>query len=370
VKDIFDTGDMPTENGSVLHRGRRPLRDCTAVSLLREAGAVIMGKTVTTEFAVFTPGKTCNPHDPLRTPGGSSSGSAAAVAAGMVPLAIGSQTNGSTIRPASFCGIVGFKPTHGAISRHGMLTLSRTLDHVGLFASDVMDVALLAETLMAYDPEDGSMRAQARAELSRVAAEEPPSPPRFAFVKMPFWNEAAPDTQAGFGELAAVLDGQVDEIDLPAAFADALDLQRKIQDVEIAVNLAPEYRDGKDRLSARLVRIIEHGHSVAAADYVRAAQRIPHLNAALDEIFDRYDAILTPAAPGEAPVGLDSTGNPIFCTAWTLLGTPAVTLPLLGGANDMPIGVQLVARRGGDGALLRTARWLSEFVTAVADEPG
>ena len=179
IKDIFDTADMPTENGSLLHAGRTPSRDATAVAMLRAAGAVIMGKTVTTEFAYFSPGKTRNPHNPEHTPGGSSSGSAAAVAAEMVPLALGSQTNGSTIRPAAYCGVIGFKPTHGLIPRQGILALSRTLDHVGLFARSIDDIALLAEQLVGYDERDPDTRPRARTPFIDVAAEEPPLPPMF-----------------------------------------------------------------------------------------------------------------------------------------------------------------------------------------------
>jgi Asp-tRNA(Asn)/Glu-tRNA(Gln) amidotransferase A subunit family amidase len=366
VKDIFDTTDMPTEDGTVLHAGRRPRQDCTAVALLRQAGAVIMGKTVTTELALFTPGKTHNPHDPNRTPGGSSSGSAAAVASGMVPLAIGSQTNGSVIRPASYCGVVGYKPTHGLISRRGVLSLSRTLDHVGVFAGSVADAALLAEVMMNYDAGDADMYLQARAELSRMAAEEPPLPPKLAFAKTPVWDQADEDTQEAFAELVDMLGDSIAEVELSPVFEKAVELHRSIQDAEVAVNFAPEYEQGRDKLSARLRQIIEHGQQVLAADYIRALARIPLLNVSLDEIFKQYDAILTPAAPGEAPLGLESTGNPVFCTAWTLLGTPAITLPLLQGANGMPIGVQLVGLRGNDGRLLRTARWLSELVEAQA----
>jgi len=366
VKDIFDTTDMPTEDGTVLHAGRRPHHDCTAVGLLRQAGAVIMGKTVTTELALFTPGKTHNPHDPNRTPGGSSSGSAAAVASGMVPLAIGSQTNGSIIRPASYCGVVGYKPTHGLISRRGVLSLSRTLDHVGVFAGSVADAALLAEVMMDYDAGDADMYPQARAELSRMAAEEPPLPPKLAFAKTPVWDQADEDTREAFAELVDRFSDSIAEVELPPVFEKALELHRSIQDAEVAVNFAPEYEKGRDQLSARLREIIEHGQQVLAADYIRALARIPLLNVSLDEIYKQYDAILTPAAPGEAPLGLESTGNPVFCTAWTLLGTPAITLPLLQGANGMPIGVQLVALRGNDGRLLRTARWLSDLVEAQA----
>jgi Asp-tRNA(Asn)/Glu-tRNA(Gln) amidotransferase A subunit family amidase len=366
VKDIFDTTDMPTEDGTVLHSGRRPHHDCTAVAMLRQAGAVIMGKTVTTELALFTPGKTHNPHDPNRTPGGSSSGSAAAVASGMVPLAIGTQTNGSIIRPASYCGVVGYKPTHGLISRRGVLSLSRTLDHVGVFAGSVADAAFLAEVMMNYDAGDADMYPQARAELSRMAAEEPPLPPKLAFAKTPVWDQADEDTQEAFAELVDMLGDSIAEVELPPVFEKALELHRSIQDAEVAVNFAPEYENGRDQLSVRLREIIEHGQQVLAADYIRALARIPLLNVSLDEIFKQYDAILTPAAPGEAPLDLESTGNPVFCTAWTLLGTPAITLPLLQGADGMPIGVQLVGLRGNDGRLLRTARWLSELIEAQA----
>lgn len=362
VKDIFDTNDMPTEDGTVLHAGRRPVHDCTAVALLREAGAVIMGKTVTTELALFTPGKTHNPHDHNRTPGGSSSGSAAAVASGMVPLALGSQTNGSVIRPASFCGVVGYKPTHGLISRRGVLSLSRTLDHVGVFAGSVSDAAYLAEILTAYDSEDGDMIPRARPQLDRMAAEEPPLPPKLAFAKTPAWQKAEEDTRDAFAELVEMLGENVVEVELPPVFENVWELHRTIQDAEVAVNFAPEYEQGREQLSPRLREIIEHGQQVLAGDYIRALARIPLLNITLGEIFERYDAILTAAAPGEAPLGIDATGDPVFCTAWTLLGTPAITLPLLRGSNGMPIGAQLVGMRGNDGRLLRTARWLSEFV--------
>jgi len=327
---------------------------------------VIMGKTVTTELALFGPGKTHNPHDPNRTPGGSSSGSAAAVGSGMVPLALGSQTNGSIIRPASFCGVVGYKPTHGLISRSGVLQLSRTLDHIGVFAGSVADAAFLAEILMTYDAADADMRPQARHELTRMAAEEPPLPPKLAFAKTPVWDHADGDAKEAFAELVDMLGEAAVEVELPSIFENAVDLHRTIQDSEVAVNFAPEYEKGRDQLSARLREIIEHGQQVLAADYIRALARITLLNLTLDEIFDRYDAILTPAAPGEAPLGIESTGNPVFCTAWTLLGTPAITLPLLQGSNGMPIGAQLVGRRGNDGRLLRTASWLSDLVEAEA----
>jgi Asp-tRNA(Asn)/Glu-tRNA(Gln) amidotransferase A subunit family amidase len=366
IKDIFDTGDMPTELGSPMWAGRTPRRDAAVVARLRAAGAVIMGKTVTTEYAYRQPGKTTNPHDAGRTPGGSSSGSAAAVAALMVPGAVGSQTNGSVIRPAAFCGVVGFKPTHGLIPRRGALLLSRTLDHVGVFARTVADAALVAETLVGFDEEDPDTRPIARPPLVAVAASEPPLPPRLAFVRSPAWEHAEPVTREAFAELVEALGEAVAEVELGAGFARAVEMHRTIMEVEMAHNLHRDYEKGGDRLSAELRTLIERGRGHAAVDYAAAVAGIPSLNGALDAVFDEFDAIVTPAAPGEAPPGLTTTGDPIFCTLWTYLGTPAVTLPLLRSPAGMPLGVQLVARRDGDARLLRTARWL---VTMLGSAP-
>jgi Asp-tRNA(Asn)/Glu-tRNA(Gln) amidotransferase A subunit family amidase len=362
IKDIFDTGDMPTEFGSRLWVGRTPRRDAAAVASLRGAGAVIMGKTVTTEYAYFHPGKTRNPHDPKRTPGGSSSGSAAAVAAHMVPGAIGSQTNGSVIRPAAFCGVVGFKPTHGLIPRSGALLLSRALDHVGVFTRSVEDAALMAEVMAGFDEEDPDTQPRARPPFASVAASEPPLPPRFAFVRSPAWPNAAPETQEAFAELVEALGDNVNEVEIGASFDRALDLHRTVMEVEMAHNLHRDFEKGGEQLSATLRKLIERGRNTLAVDYTRALAAAAPLNEALESVFDEYDAILTPSAPGEAPQGLDTTGNPAFCTLWTYLGTPAVTLPLMRSGAGLPLGVQLVARRGNDARLLRTARWL---VTAL-----
>src|SRR5688572_30714464 len=201
IKDIMDTCDMPTEDGTVLHAGRTPARDARVVAMLRAAGAVIMGKTVTTECATYAPGMTRNPHNPEHTPGGSSSGSAAAVAAGMVPLALGTQTNGSVIRPAAFCGAYGFKPTHGLIPRTGVLTLSRTLDHVGFFARDIDDLALLGEVLVGWDESDPDTQPRARVPFREISREEPPVEPVLAFIKTPHWEKADKDMKAAFDEL-------------------------------------------------------------------------------------------------------------------------------------------------------------------------
>jgi len=366
VKDIIDTADMPTENGTVLHAGRRPRQDATLVSLLRAAGAVILGKTVTTELAVYAPNKTRNPHNLEHTPGGSSSGSAAAVADGMVPLAIGTQTNGSVIRPASYCGVYGFKPSHGLIPRTGVLLQSPPLDTVGVMAATLEDLALLAEPLMAFDARDPASRPQARPTLLEVLRQAPPVPPRLAFVRSPVWDQAEEDVKAGFAELVEALGERVEEVPLSASFNEAIDLHQTIMEADLARSFAREYERGRDQLSARLCEMIERGQRVLAVDYNRAVQRVDVLNAILDELFQQFDAILTPATTGEAPKGLGSTGSPIFCTIWTLCGTPAVTLPLLTGASGLPVGVQLVGQKGDDARLLRTARWLIETVRGSA----
>jgi Asp-tRNA(Asn)/Glu-tRNA(Gln) amidotransferase A subunit family amidase len=360
IKDIFDTADMPTEYGSAIHAGRTPSRDATAVALLRGAGAIILGKTVTTEFAYFAPGKTRNPHNPEHTPGGSSSGSAAAVGASMVPLAIGSQTNGSTIRPAAYCGVIGFKPTHGFISRHRALTLSRTLDHVGLFARTIDDIALLAESSIGYDEHDLDMRPRARVPFSQVAAGEPPLAPMLALIKTPYWDRADDDTKEGFAELVEQLGAQVEEVELFPSASEAWRWHQTIMDAEIAHNLEREWTNNGDRLSAQLRALIDRGREVRAVDYQHALSRREPIHESFVELFEqRYDAILTPAAPSAAPKGLASTGDPVFCTLWTLCGMPAITLPLLQSAAGLPVGVQLVGRRGADARLLRTARWLA-----------
>jgi Asp-tRNA(Asn)/Glu-tRNA(Gln) amidotransferase A subunit family amidase len=365
IKDIFDTADMPTEYGSPIYAGRTPSRDATVVSLLRAAGAVIIGKTVTTEFAYFSPGKTRNPHNPEYTPGGSSSGSAAAVGADMVPLAIGSQTNGSTIRPAAYCGIVGFKPTHGLISRHRAFALSRTLDHVGLFARSIDDIALMAEQLAGYDENDPDTRPRARIPFVNVAREEPPLPPMFALIKTPIWERADDDTKEGFAELIEHLGGQAEEVELLPSALDAWQLHQKIMSAEMAINLEREWEKSRDRLSAQLRSQIERGREVRAVDYQHALRQIAPMHESFVELFEqRYDAVITPAAPSAAPKGLDATGDPSFCTLWTLCGMPCVTLPLLQSADDLPIGVQLVGPRYGDARLLRTARWLAAKAAA------
>ena len=364
IKDIMDTADMPTECGSVLYAGRTPSRDATVVARLRGAGAVIMGKTVTTEFATRTPGKTRNPHNPGHTPGGSSSGSAAAVATGMVPLALGSQTGGSTIRPAAYCGVYGLKPTHGLVSRAGMFQLSRSLDHVGLFARGLDDLALLLEQLAGHDELDADTRPRARVPYGHVAAEPPPLEPMFGLVKTSRWSDVDSDAREAFGELTAALGGHVEEVELSVPAETTAAWHQAIADAEMARNLEREWTVGRDRLSNWLRERLERGRQVTAFDYLSALARVPELRASFTELFQqRYDALLTPAAAGTAPAGLESTGDPAFCTLWTLTGLPTLSVPIMRGANGLPLGVQLVGPHDGDGRLLRTARWLVDHVS-------
>jgi Asp-tRNA(Asn)/Glu-tRNA(Gln) amidotransferase A subunit family amidase len=367
IKDIVDTADMPTENGTVLHKGRAPRQDAALVAMLKAAGAVILGKTVTTECAYFHPGKTRNPWNPKHTPGGSSSGSAAAVAASMVPLAVGSQTNGSVIRPAAFCGVYGFKPTHGLIPRTGVLPLSRALDQMGVFARTLEDLALAAEPLIGHHEGDPDTRPRARMPLVETLQEEPPIPPMIGFVKTPHWDRATEETKQGFAEIVEALGAQVEEVELGPSSVAAWDLQKTIMEADMALNFEREWHKGRAKLSEPLRSLIERGREIRAVDYKRALQAAQLVTNNLEDLFiERYDALLTPSAPGSAPKGLGSTGDPVFCTLWTLCGMPAVSLPLLQDAQGLPIGVQLVGRRNFDARLLRTARWLSARLEAQA----
>jgi Asp-tRNA(Asn)/Glu-tRNA(Gln) amidotransferase A subunit family amidase len=359
IKDCIDTEDYPTENGSALFSGRRPFRDATVVRKLREAGAVIFGKTVTTEFAFYHPGKTKNPHDVERTPGGSSSGSAAAVAAGMVPLAIGTQTNGSIIRPAAFCGVFGMKPGHGLVSRTGVLKHSDKLDHIGPFARSLDDLALILDAMAGHDPEDPDTRAYAVPNFHTGIAEQAPATPRLAYVRTPAWEKADKATARAFEELADSLGEMVQRVELHApVYGHAWDDLRAIMSVDMAHHHGKIVGRGGDVPSKTLKDFIAEGKRVPATRYLEALSQAKQYGRSLSDFFEYYDAILTPAAAGVAPKGLDSTGDPAFCTLWTLTGLPAVSLPLLQGENGLPLGVQLVGPIGRDARLLRTAKWL------------
>ena len=365
IKDIIDTADMPTENGSPLHKGRQPRKDAACVAALRAAGAVILGKTVTTELATLTPALTRNPRNLEHTPGGSSSGSAAAVAAGMVPVALGTQTGGSVIRPAAFCGVYGFKPTFGLIPRPGVLTQASSLDTVGAFGRSLEDVALLVDAIQGYDELDPASIAASRPNLLARAREDFPLPPMFVFVKTHAWNEAEPATREAFAELVEHLGDKVEEISIDFTTERGLAAAKTVQNVELAHHYGPLLDKAPELISQRLAGQIEEGRRVRGVDYLAALEDRKELYATVEDIIRQHGQILTPAALGPAPKGLESTGSPVFCAFWTYLGVPAVTLPLL-EAEGLPMGVQLISARRDDGRLLRSARWLANHLADSA----
>ncbi|WP_238371513.1 amidase [Heliomarina baculiformis] len=368
LKDIIDTARIPTENGCTMDAGRVPLKDAYVVERLKKEGAIIMGKTVTTELAFMHPGKTANPHNTAHTPGGSSQGSAAAVADGMVPLAIGTQTGGSVIRPASFCGVTGYKPSFGAIPRRGILTQSPSLDTVGVFASDPAGAALLAEVLLGHDQEDPASHFEPAPALAAAAATKPRLKPVFGFVRPPGWENADDQLKEAFGELLEALGEQVFELPLPGVFDTASEKRSVINMAEMSYHYYRYGRDGADQISDVTREAIEQGNATLARDYLSALDYPKVLNAALGEIFTRCDAILCPSAPGPAPKGLNTTGDPIFNGLWTLCGVPCINLPLLTSQEGLPMGVQLVGARGDDARLMRHAQWLFDWCAQDASE--
>ena len=362
IKDIFDTEDMPTTDGTEIHKKNPSLSDCTVVSKLKQAGAIIMGKTVTCELAYYSPGKTKNPHDLSRTPGGSSSGSAAAVASHMVPLAIGSQTNGSVIRPASYCGVIGYKPTKGLISRHLVLQISRALDQVGIFSNSIEDAALISEQIIGHDKQDPDTSLNPRPKLLAASRQKPPMEPLLAYIKLPFMDKLDEDVMEGFNEVKDELKGQINEIELPAGFDGIPDWHKTIMESDMARSFSGEYKKSKNKLSDKIVEAIERGMKYSSVEYNEAFSKIEVANTYFKQFFHDYDAILTPSACGEAPKGLKSTGNPIFCTIWTYCGMPSISLPLLQGKNGLPVGVQLVSSLYDDERLFRNATWLTSKI--------
>lgn len=363
IKDIIDTTMIPTEHGSELFKGRLPKEDAPLIARLRAEGAIIMGKTVTASLATFMPGKTCNPHNHEHTPGGSSSGSAAAVASFMTAGAVGSQTIGSVIRPAAYCGTIGYKPSFGLIPRTGVLPQSGFLDQIGVFGRHVEDVALLAEVMMGGDSQDDdSIRQIAPPQLQSVCQSEPPLTPKFGFVKTAAWEQTDSATRAGFEEVSQALDKQIQEVELPPAFDAVWTHLQTVHEAEMAHHFAPIYAEAKQFLDDIVIQQIERGQKISVTEYLSAQQQRQTLLSLLDEVFDEYDALITPSAAGEAPKGLQSTGSPEFCATWNFCGVPSITLPLLRGENDLPIGVQVIGGYLDDGRLLRSARWLNRFL--------
>jgi Asp-tRNA(Asn)/Glu-tRNA(Gln) amidotransferase A subunit family amidase len=357
VKDVIDTADMPTEFNSPAYKGRRPERDAYVVERLRAAGASILGKTVTTEFAWRNPGPTVNPWNNAFTPGGSSSGSAAAVAAGIVPLALGTQTQGSVIRPAAYCGIVGFKPTYSTIARTGVLPLAWSLDHVGLFATRVADVATVLELVAGTDPADphaSHIAARSQKEGTR----------RVGVVSKQAGGAIDPAQQAALDRLAARLarDGMdIVTVDLPEDIFETPAHALKLMSVEAAVTHGELFDRTPDLMSAPMRALVKEGRSIAATTYAK----IKALQLPMAARFDVWltqtlalDALLVAPASGEPPRGLDYTGDASFCAPWTFLGVPAITLPVGFGQEGLPLGAQLVGAANSDAQLLALAEWI------------
>lgn len=368
IKDVIDTARMPTEYGSPIGKGRVPATDAHLVARLRAAGAVIIGKTVTTEMAFLEPSASRNPHDVTHSPGGSSAGSAVAVAAGQVPLAVGTQTGGSVIRPASYCGVVGFKPSFGLIGRSGVLTQSPFLDTIGAFARSLADAALLVEVMAGHDPQDSATAPAPVPRLTEAARQNPPLPPLLAVTHLPGADQTMLDAMA---ELADELGERAHRVDLPPGFAEADTIRRRINLAEMSKCYYPLERRGRAAMSDTMRAAMDEGKAIPARDYIAALDWRQVLNAALDELLTRCDAILCPAAPGPAPaLAENSTGSPAMNGPWTLCGVPAITLPLLSSETGLPMGVQLIGRRGEDARLLRVAHWLNARVLtgATSDE--
>jgi Asp-tRNA(Asn)/Glu-tRNA(Gln) amidotransferase A subunit family amidase len=346
VKDIIETCDMPTEYGSPIYRGHRPAADAGCVAMANAAGAVILGKTITTEFASSHPGKTTNPHNPAHTPGGSSSGSAAAVADYMVPLAIGTQTGGSVIRPASFCGVVGFKPSFGLITRTGVKQLADSLDTVGVFGRNVGDIAIFTAALTG------------RPELALV---EDISPPRIGFFRMAEWPPAQAETVEALAKARQLLHSNgcaISECELPAAFDVLAQAHHDIEYFELARALRHEYRKHSTELSTGLRARITEGLEIPGPVYEQALCNVRECRIGIDRLFSNVDVLIAPSAPGEAPVGLTTTGKATFNRVWTLLGLPAITIPLHRGPHGLPVGVQIIGRYRQDRRLLAYADWI------------
>lgn len=359
IKDIVDTAALPTGLGSPAFATRQPTEDACIIERLREAGAVIMGKTRTTEFAFMHPTTTTNPCESSHSPGGSSSGSAAAVAAGHVPLAVGTQTAGSVIRPASFCGTFGFKPTRGVISRRGVLQTSQTLDQVGVFGRNLEDVALLADVLGSYDPTDVLSFPRPRPAMRAGALSEPPVEPDLAWFDMGYHARLAPDARAGFDELLEALGPRVERFAPAPQLSGLLEVQETIQAYEILRNLREVIEANPQEISMTLRDAMEQAGQITTAQYEDARAVRITADQFFAAHFKDFDAILAPSASGEAPLLSEGhTGDPAFCKVWTLAGLPCLNLPILVGANGLPIGVQLIGAVEQDDRLLRTASWL------------
>jgi amidase len=373
VKDIIATRGIPTRMGSRIFASHVPTISAWVVRRLEALGGLVMGKTVTTEFAYRQPGKTRNPWNPAHTPGGSSSGSAAGVAAGFVPVAIGTQTLGSVIRPAAYCGVVGYKPTFGAISRTGINPFSSTLDTVGVFARSVADAAWFGACLMGIDARDEATSVRGPARSLRVPLELLAAPPRLAIVRTPKWSIATEVQRNHFDQCVASLreaGATLKEVPLTRLFDDAWDTVMIIAARDMVKSLAPVESRHRIRLSPPLIELLDRGHAISPEAYARAREKREDYRRWLDGLLDNYDAIVTIPAPGEAPEGLASTGDATFNSLWTQAGLPAVTIPSGRGPRGLPLGLQIVGRYREDERALQVAAWCESIIAWPATLAG
>ena len=360
VKDIFGTYDMPTECGTVFRRKKSASQDSEVVNLLKNAGAIIMGKTVTAELAYIHPGKTTNPHDYSRTPGGSSSGSAAVIAAQMAPLSVGSQTGGSIIRPASYCGVVGYKPSYGLISRNGALKTSEKLDTIGVFGKSVEAVALLAKVLIKKDLYDPATIHFAADEILEASQKEPHFEPKFIFYKTDKWKNIDKESKNAFEFFLKKFKKNIEVFDVPRYFKEIPKHHQIIHETDLSNNFQAYYKKDKKKLSKEMRDAIERGLKHSAYDYANAIDFMEQSYQSYKEVFEDYHGVITPSASGVADKGLKSTGSADFQKIWTYMGLPTISLPLLTGESDLPLGVQLIGDKLDDIRFLSTANWLEK----------
>ena len=360
VKDIFGTIDMPTECGTVFRKKKSASQDSEVVNLLKNAGAIVMGKTVTAELAYIHPGKTTNPHDYSRTPGGSSSGSAAVIAAQMAPLSIGSQTGGSIIRPASYCGVVGYKPSYGLISRSGVLKTSEKLDTIGVFGKSVEAVALLAKVLIKKDLYDPATIHFAADGILEESQKEPHFEPKFIFYKTDKWKNIDKESKSAFEFFIKKFKKNIEVFDVPSYFKDIPKHHQIIHETDLANNFQVYYKKDKKKLSKEMRDAIERGLKHSAYDYANAVDFMEQSYQSYKEVFEDYHGVITPSASGVADKGLKSTGSADFQKIWTYMGLPTISLPLLTGESDLPLGIQLIGGKLDDIRFLSTANWLEK----------
>jgi Asp-tRNA(Asn)/Glu-tRNA(Gln) amidotransferase A subunit family amidase len=360
LKDIVGTVDMPTECGTVIRKGKSYSQNAEIVDLLLASGAIIMGKTATSELAYLGPSKTTNPHDHSRTPGGSSSGSAASVASFMAPLSIGSQTGGSVIRPASYCGVVGYKPTYGLISRNGVLKTSDKLDHIGVFGRSVEDVALLAKVLIKKDNYDTTTVHYSTEHMLDETKKGPLFDPKFIFYKTENWKLIEKKSREAFEYFIKSFKNNIEVFDTPSYFKDIHKYHQIIHETDLANNFALYYQKYKKKLSKFMQDAISKGNKHSAKEYAEAIDFMKRSYDSFQEVFEDYHGILSPSSPGVAPKGLKSTGTAEFNKVWSYMGTPCISLPLLQGESNMPLGVQLIGAKFDDHRFLGVANWLEK----------